>query len=85
MPRQYLWLAGQIERARGIGGVFFRSTDPAATAGAEVDDNEERTEFGDFGWGIDCDGRRFELWQPPVGQRTKLLIGQPEVAFWTYG
>ena len=34
-------------------------------AGVEVDDNEEHSEFGKFGWAVDCDGRRFELWQPP--------------------
>ena len=120
-----------MERATGIGGVFFTSPDPAATvawyeqhlglspapdfvgsliswtggeetvwsafdetteyfgdagqrfmvnyrvsdlaamlaqlraAGVTVDDNEEHSEFGDFGWAVDCDGRRFEMWQPP--------------------
>ncbi len=122
-----------MERATGIGGVFFTSPDPAATvawyekhlgitpasdfpgsviqwsggeetvwsafddttdyfgpagqrfminyrvndlaamlaqlraAGVTVDDNEEHSEFGDFGWAVDCDGRRFEMWQPPAG------------------
>jgi len=125
-------LADGMERATGIGGVFFRTPDQAATvawyekhlgltpasgfhgsvihwsggeetiwgtfpsdtdyfgssgqghmvnyivsdlkamlaqlraAGVEVDDNEEHSEFGDFGWAVDCDGRRFELWQPPA-------------------
>lgn len=120
-----------MERATGIGGVFFRCNDPQATVawyeehlgleaatdfpgtvvrwkggeetiwgafdrdteyfgpdghpfminyivgdlaamltqlrekGVEVDDNEEHSEFGSFGWATDCDGRRFELWQPP--------------------
>lgn len=120
-----------MERATGIGGVFFRSPDPAATvawyekhlgitpapdfvgtvvrwqggeetvwsafdeatdyfgpsdqrymvnyrvddlvamltqlrtAGVEVIDAEEHGELGDFGWAVDCDGNRFELWQPP--------------------
>lgn len=35
-------------------------------AGVEVDDREEHSEFGSFGWAVDCDGRRFELWQPPA-------------------
>lgn len=36
-------------------------------AGVEVADEEEHSQFGDFGWAVDCDGRRFELWQPPPG------------------
>ena len=121
-----------MERATGIGGVFFTSPDPTATvawyekhlgiapapdfpgsvirwtggeetvwgafedttdyfgnggqhfmvnyrvddlaamlaqlraAGVTVDNNEEHSEFGDFGWAVDCDGRRFEMWQPPT-------------------
>ena len=37
-------------------------------AGVTVDEEEEHSEFGDFGWAIDCDGRRFELWQPPTDE-----------------
>ena len=33
----------------------------------EVVDRVEDTEFGRFGWAVDGDGRRFELWQPPTG------------------
>ena len=36
-------------------------------AGVEVIDEEEHGDFGDFGWAIDCDGRRIELWQSPAG------------------
>ncbi len=36
-------------------------------AGVEVDLRTERSEFGSFGWAVDCDGRRIELWQPPAG------------------
>lgn len=36
-------------------------------AGARVDDKVEASEYGRFGWGFDCDGNRFELWQPPEG------------------
>jgi predicted enzyme related to lactoylglutathione lyase len=35
--------------------------------GVEVDDRLEESEFGRFGWAVDGDGRRFELWQPPAG------------------
>jgi predicted enzyme related to lactoylglutathione lyase len=118
-----------VERVQGIGGVFFRSTDPqwlaawyaehlgidvedwggsvfqasegAVTvwspfaadtdywpaekqaminyrvrdldallvqlraAGVEVDERVEETEQGRFGWAVDPEGNRFELWQPP--------------------
>ena len=33
-------------------------------AGAEVDDRVEEQEFGRFGWAVDPEGNRFELWQP---------------------
>ncbi len=41
--------------------------DQLRQAGVTVDDNREDSEFGQFGWAVDCDGRRFELWQPPPG------------------
>lgn len=36
-------------------------------ADVEVVDKIEESEFGKFGWAYDCDGNRFELWQPPTG------------------
>ena len=35
------------------------------TAGVEVDERVEEHEFGRFGWAIDPEGNRFELWEPP--------------------
>ena len=37
-------------------------------AGAEVDERVEELEFGRFGWAVDPEGNRFELWQPAPGQ-----------------
>ena len=37
-------------------------------AGARVDEKIEESEFGRFGWVMDPDGNRVELWEPP-GQR----------------
>ena len=37
-------------------------------AGVPVDDRIEEHEYGKFGWAIDPEGNRFELWQPPAGQ-----------------
>lgn len=34
-------------------------------AGADVDDKVEDSEFGRFGWVMDPEGNRVELWQPP--------------------
>ena len=36
-------------------------------AGVQVDDKVEDSEFGRFGWAMDPEGNRFELWQPPEG------------------
>ena len=33
-------------------------------AGVEVDDTVEDLEFGRFGWAVDPEGNRFELWEP---------------------
>jgi predicted enzyme related to lactoylglutathione lyase len=33
-------------------------------AGAEVLDRVEEYEYGRFGWAVDPEGNRFELWQP---------------------
>jgi predicted enzyme related to lactoylglutathione lyase len=35
-------------------------------AGAEVDDNLHEDENGRFGWAVDPEGNRIELWQPPA-------------------
>ena len=34
--------------------------------GCQVDERVEESEFGLFGWVMDPDGNRIELWQPPV-------------------
>ncbi len=35
--------------------------------GVQVDDKVEEYEFGKFGWVMDPEGNRVELWQPPQG------------------
>ena len=37
-------------------------------AGAEVDERVEEQEFGRFGWAVDPEGNRFELWQPATSR-----------------
>lgn len=36
--------------------------------GCQVDDKVEESEYGKFGWVMDPEGNRLELWQPPEGQ-----------------
>jgi predicted enzyme related to lactoylglutathione lyase len=33
-------------------------------AGAQVDERVEDYEYGRFGWAMDPEGNRFELWEP---------------------
>lgn len=36
--------------------------------GCSVEDKVQESEFGKFGWVIDPEGNKVELWQPPEGQ-----------------
>jgi predicted enzyme related to lactoylglutathione lyase len=51
--------------------VNFRVTDLDAMlaqlrgAGVEVSDEVQDSELGRFGWAVDPEGTRFELWEPP--------------------
>jgi predicted enzyme related to lactoylglutathione lyase len=36
-------------------------------AGCDVDEKVEESEYGKFGWVMDPEGNRLELWQPPDG------------------
>ena len=36
--------------------------------GCVVDDHVEESEFGKFGWVLDPEGNRLELWEPPPGR-----------------
>jgi len=53
--------------------VNYRVADLAAmladlrAAGCNVDDKVEESEYGKFGWVMDPEGNRIELWQPPSG------------------
>ena len=38
------------------------------TEGCNVLDKTETSDFGKFGWVIDPDGNKVELWEPPAGQ-----------------
>ena len=36
--------------------------------GVQVDEKREDSEYGRFGWVMDPEGNRIELWEPPKGQ-----------------
>ena len=36
-------------------------------AGVEVIDETADADYGKFGWAVDPEGNRFELWEPPAG------------------
>ncbi len=36
--------------------------------GVQVEEKVEESEYGKFGWVIDPEGNKLELWQPPDGQ-----------------
>jgi predicted enzyme related to lactoylglutathione lyase len=78
-----------MAKALGVGGVFFKSPDPARLRawygqwlGIPADDLDgalaqvreggaqvvgaESYDYGRFGWFVDPDGNKVELWQPPV-------------------
>ncbi len=54
--------------------VNFRVHDLAAfaaqlrAAGVEVNESPEESEFGKFGWLMDPEGTRIELWEPPLAK-----------------
>jgi predicted enzyme related to lactoylglutathione lyase len=54
--------------------VNYRVTDLAAVLsalraeGCQVEDRTETSEFGKFGWVMDPEGNRVELWEPPPGR-----------------
>ena len=36
--------------------------------GCQVEDKVDESEYGKFGWLLDPDGNKLELWEPPEGQ-----------------
>jgi catechol 2,3-dioxygenase-like lactoylglutathione lyase family enzyme len=36
--------------------------------GVQVEDKVDESEYGKFGWVIDPEGNKIELWQPPAGR-----------------
>jgi catechol 2,3-dioxygenase-like lactoylglutathione lyase family enzyme len=45
-----------------------RMLEQLRAGGVEVDAKTDESEYGKFGWCMDPDGNRVELWEPPTGQ-----------------
>jgi len=45
-----------------------RMLEQLRAAGVEVIDHVEESEYGRFGWAVDPEGNRLELWQPAAGK-----------------
>ena len=43
--------------------------------GCEVDDKVEDSEYGKFGWVMDPEGNRIELWEPPPVPSVAEMVG----------
>ena len=43
--------------------------DNVKAGGAQVMDEREEHDFGKFGWFVDPDGNRIELWEPPEQEK----------------
>ena len=53
-----------MKRVTGIGGIFFKAKNPVALRAW----HQKHLEYGKFGWVIDPEGNKIELWEPPPGQ-----------------
>jgi hypothetical protein len=51
----------------GAGILVFRTSMSLQAAPAALE-NTDDSEYGKFGWVIDPEGNKVELWQPPAGQ-----------------
>ena len=41
--------------------------DALRSEGVRVDEKVDESEYGKFGWVVDLEGNKVELWQPPDG------------------
>ncbi len=48
-------------------------------AGVRVEPDIEESPYGRFGWTVDPEGRRIELWEPPAVAATDEGVGNPVV------
>ncbi len=54
-----------MKRVVGIGGIFMKARDPEALRAWYQRHLGIDVQVGKFGWVMDPEGNRIELWQPP--------------------
>lgn len=59
------------KRVTGLGGVFFKSHNPEVLKkkGVQIVGEIEEYPYGKFGWIMDPEGNKIELWEP-LGETT---------------
>jgi hypothetical protein len=65
-----------MQRVTGIGGVFIKANDAESLRAWHqtrlgIDVQAEESELSRFGWVIDPEGNKVELWEPPAGASTR--------------
>ena len=63
---EYFGASGQSYMINLIVDDLDAALENVAAGGAEVLDEREEHDFGRFGWFVDPDGNRVELWEPPA-------------------
>jgi len=62
---EYFGSSGQAYMINLVVDDLDAALENVAAGGAEVLDEREEHDFGRFGWFVDPDGNRVELWEPP--------------------
>jgi len=65
---EYLGGSGQAYMINLVVDDLDAALQNVADGGAEVLQNREEHDFGRFGWFVDPDGNRVELWEPPEAE-----------------
>ncbi|MEE4294801.1 MAG: VOC family protein [Xanthomonadales bacterium] len=62
---EYFGTSGQKHMINLVVDDLDAALENVAAGGAVVLDNREEADYGRFGWFVDPDGNRVELWEPP--------------------
>lgn len=65
---EYFGASGQGYMINLVVDNLDAALEKVAAAGAEVLEEREEHDFGRFGWFVDPDGNRVELWEPPESE-----------------
>ena len=65
---EYFGTSGQRHMINLVVDDLDAALENVAAGGAEVLDAREEADYGRFGWFVDPDGNRVELWEPPKSE-----------------